>query len=361
MTRLQGSEKNLTYLKNLEKYKAESKIIHKLNLGGSTTVDQNEIIDEQKCHYQSLYQKRTRIESLYTFYDHEIPQLSEIEKQLCEGLMSRKECEEMIKEMKNGKTPGTDGLTVEFYKISLNDIKVAMVNSFNYSFQTNSLSELHKQGLITLLPKSNKDLTNLSNWRPISLLNVDYKIMAKSIANRIKKVLTRLIDSSQTGFIKGRYIGENIRLLFDIIEYTEEHDIPGMLLFTDFEKAFDSINHEYITEILYLFNFGQDLKSWINLFYHSATSCVLYNGYTTDFFPIDRGVRQGCPLSPYIFILGIEILSIAIRNNQDIRGVNIFGKTVKITLFADDCTAMVQSEATMQQFIYLKNSENYLV
>ena len=74
--------------------------------------------------------------------------------------------------------------------------------------------------------------------------------MAKSIANRIKKVLTRLIDSSQTGFIKGRYIGENIRLLFDIIEYTEEHDIPGMLLFTDFEKAFDIINNEYITEIL---------------------------------------------------------------------------------------------------------------
>ena len=128
-------------------------------------------------------------------------------------------------------------------------------------------------------------------------------------------------------FIKGRYIGKNIRLLFDIIEYTEEHDIPGMLLFTDFEKAFDSINHEYITEILNLFYFGRDLKSWINLFYHSATSCVLY--YITNFFPIDRGVRLGCPLSPYIFILGIEIPSIAIRNNQNITGIDIFRKTVK--------------------------------
>ena len=187
--------------------------------------------------------------------------------------------------------------------------------------------------------------------------------MAKSIANRIKKVLTRLIDSSQTVFIKGRYIGENKRLLFNIIEYTEEHDIPGMLLFTDFEKAFDSINHEYITEILNLFNFGQDLKLWINLFYHSATSCVLYNGFTTDYFPIDRGVRQGCPLSPYIFILGIEILSIAIRNNQDIGGINIFGKTVKITLFADDCTAILDStEQSYNATIYLfENSENYLV
>ena len=125
-------------------------------------------------------------------------------------------------------------------------------------------------------------------------------------ANKIKKVLTRLIDSSQTGFIKGRLIRENIQLLFDIIEYTEEHDIPGMLHFTDFKKAFDSIYHEYITEILNLFNFGQDLKSWTNLFYHSVTSCVLYNGFTIDYFPIDRGVRQGCPLSPYIIIIYIR-------------------------------------------------------
>ena len=257
--------------------------------------------------------------------------------------------------MKNGKTPGSDGLTAEFYKIFWQDLKEAMlINSFNHSFQINSLSEIQKQGLITLLPKSSKDLTNLSNWRPISLLNVDYKIMTKAIANRIKTVLKVLIDSSQTGFIKGRYIGENIRLLFDIIEYTEENNIPGLLLFTDFEKAFDSINHEYISKILDAFNFGQDIKSWINLFYNSATSCVLYNGYTTEFFPIQRGVRQGCPLSPYIFILAIELLSLAIRQNDNIRGINIFGKMVKITLFADDCTNILDgSELSYNTTIYL--------
>ena len=127
-----------------------------------------------------------------------------------------------------------------------------------------------------------------------------------------------------------------------------------MLLFTDFEKAFDSINYEYITDILNLFNFGQDLKSWINLFYHNANRCVLYNGYTTDFFPIQRGVRQGCPLSPYIFILGIEILSIALRNHDGIGGINIFGKIIKHTMFADDCTIIL--DGTQQSYnnaIYL--------
>ena len=161
-----------------------------------------------------------------------------------------------------------------------------MLKSCNYSFQIKSLSEIQKQGIITLLPKRNKDLTNLSNWRPISLLNVDYKIKTKAIANRIKKVLKILIDSCQTGIIKWRFIGENIRLLFDIIEYTEENDIPWILFYTDFENSFDGINHDYIAEILNLFNYDQDLKSWVNL---SATSCVLYNGYTTKVFPIKRG------------------------------------------------------------------------
>ena len=178
-----------------------------------------------------------------------------------------------------------------------------MLNSFNHSFQVNSMSDIQKQGLITLLPKSNKNLTNLSNWRPISLLNVDYKIMSKAIANRIKKVLKILIDSSQTGFIKGRYIGENIRLLFDIIEYTEEHDLPGILLFTDFEKAFDSINHEYIEQILDVFNFDPGIKSWVKLFYNNATSCVLYNGYLTSFFPTPtRSKTRVSPLALHIYI-----------------------------------------------------------
>ena len=314
-------------------------------------------------YYEKLYKNRNQLELTYNFFEkHEIPKLNEQEKQQCERLLTEKECEEAVKDMKNGKTPGTDGLTAEFYKISCEDLKNAMVKSFNYSFQIKSLSEIQKQGLFTLLPKSNKDLTNLSNWRPISLLNVDYKIMTKAIANRFKKVLKNLIDSSQAGFIKGRYIGENIRLVFDIIEYTEENNIPGVLFFTDFEKAFDSINHDYIAEILNIFNFGQDLKLWVILFYNSATSCVLYNGYTSEFFPIHRRVRQGCPLSPYIFILGIEILSITIRHNDDILSINMFGKTVKNTMFADDCTIIIDglSKVTTQQFISLKNLENYL-
>ena len=114
------------------------------------------------------------------------------------------------------------------------------INSINYSFQTGSLTDLQKQSIFTLLPKQNKDITSLENWRPISLLNVDYKIATKAIANRVKGVISNIVHNSQTGFIKGRYIGENICLLFEIIDNAEDENKPGLIFFSDFEKAFDT-------------------------------------------------------------------------------------------------------------------------
>ena len=119
-----------------------------------------------------------------------------------------------------------------------NTIKQYYVNSINYSYKNGHRTELQKQAIITLIPKPNKETTLLENWRPISLLNTDYKIATKVIGNRVKQVLPSIINDSQTGFIKGRYIGENIRLLFDIIDNAEEQNESGMLFFTDFEKNF---------------------------------------------------------------------------------------------------------------------------
>ena len=96
----------------------------------------------------------------------------------------------------------------------------------------------------------------LKNWRPLSLLDTVYKIASGTIANRIKLVLNNLIDKDQTGFIKGRYIGENIRLIYDLMNYTEENNIPGLLLLIDFEKAFDSLSWQFIHKALKFLNFG---------------------------------------------------------------------------------------------------------
>ena len=175
--------------------------------------------------------------------------------------------------------------------------------------------------------------------RPITLLNTDYKIAAKAIANRIKTVLPKLINNDQTGLMKGRFIGENIRLIDGIIQYATQHNVPGLLLFIDFEKAFDSLEWPFIFDTLRFFGFGPSLINWVRTFYCNIESRVLNNGWSSNFFQPQRGVRQGCPLSPYLFILAAELLAKAVRNNKSIRGFSLGNdevKTVKISQYADD-------------------------
>ena len=180
---------------------------------------------------------------------------------------------------------------------------------------------------------------DLSNWRPITLLHVDYKIASKVIAKRLEKVLALLINPDQTGFIKGRYIGQNVILINDILEETKIQNIrSGILLQLDFRKAFDTIERDFIQKTISLFNFGDDIKRWISTFYAHSASAVLNKGFCTNYFQLSRGVRQGCPLSPYLFILAVELLACKIRQNKEIHGITVFRREFKIGQFADDTT-----------------------
>ena len=214
--------------------------------------------------------------------------------------------------MKNNKTPGLNGFTVEFFKVFFQDLGIYMVRSMNCAYENGKLSNYFNIGIITLLPQGNKPRHFIKNWRPISVLNVVYKILLSCIAYRIKKVLARIIHANQSGFLPGRFIGENIRIIYDIIAYTEKENIPGMILLIDFEKAFDMVSHQFLYKILSFVNFGHSFMKWINVLYNNANSSVMVNGQITPRFKIERGCRQGDPLSPYLFLLCIEILGIII-------------------------------------------------
>ena len=132
-----------------------------------------------------------------------------------------------------------------------------MVDSFNYAFENGKMSISQKRGIILLIPKKDKDKKYLKNWRPISHLNNDYKIVTKALALRLEKVLPTIISPNQTGYIKGRYIGESIRIIItDIMSITKKKKIPGLAVFLDFEKASDSIEWCYLQKCLEAFNFG---------------------------------------------------------------------------------------------------------
>ena len=165
-----------------------------------------------------------------------------------------------------------------------------MTEVFNHSFELGQMSNSQKQAIITLIDKKGRDRMFLENWRPISLINVDSKIATKVIANRIKNVLPSVIHANQSGFMKGRFIGETARSILDIIAHTESLQLPGVLLFIDFEKAFDSIEHEFLYKALECFNFEPSVIKWIQTFYNNLSSCVLNN----DFFLFSFSTRKGC-------------------------------------------------------------------
>ena len=126
-------------------------------------------------------------------------------------------------------------------------------------FKNDELSITQKQGIITYIPKENKSRFQVTNYRPISLLNCTYKIASGAIANRIKTTLNKLISKDQTGFIAGRYVGENTRILYDIMHYAEENNLAGLPLLVDFEKAFDSLSWNFIHKVMRFFGFGHSI------------------------------------------------------------------------------------------------------
>ena len=164
----------------------------------------------------NLYSSKTDVnEEHFSSYVEqlEFPCLSHEMSLKAEGLLTCEECKESLDTFSPGKSPGEDGFTVEFYLTFFDLIGEDLVNSLNSAYQNGELSILQRRGVISLIPKEDSSLLKLENWRPTTLLNVDYKIPSKAIAKRIEPLLSFLIHPDQTGFVKDRYIGENIRLI----------------------------------------------------------------------------------------------------------------------------------------------------
>ena len=196
----------------------------------------------------------------------------------------------------------------------------------HYAFEFGEFGELsnsQKQAIITLTEKKGKDKRMIKNLRPISLINVDAKIASKTLAKRLQNVLPEIIHSNQNAFVKGRSIFDAIRTIDDLMEYVKENDLNGILVAIDFEKAFDTLNLNFLIRTLHKFNFGPSFIQWIRTLYKNVKSCVMNNGFTTGPFTLSRGVRQGDPLSQYLFIIALEILTIKIRNDDSNKGFEI--------------------------------------
>ena len=284
---VEQGEKITKYFLNLEKQNYNLKYIKKLITNETTAlIKPNEILEEERRFYRNLYSTRLPDNqeldqgspNLLNGQNDNIPKLNDIEKQLCDASLKIEEIAKALKQLKNDKSPGSDGLTTNFYKFFWTDISLFLFDSFKYSFKHNLLSDDQRRGILNLIPKPNKDLRYLKNWRPVSILNTDYKILTKALSNRLQPLLSKLISSDQVGYIKDRQIADNIRIIDDIMSYTHLKHLPGYILLVDFEKAFDSVEWSFLYKTLKAFNFGTCFIQWIKILHTNIQSCVSNNG-----------------------------------------------------------------------------------
>lgn len=289
--------------------------------------------------YTSLYKSEfpTDTSNMTTFLSNlDIPNVNLADAENIDKPLEISELIESIKLMQNNKTPGPDGYPSEFYKAFSAKLAPFLLDMYNESLANGSLPPTLTQATISLILKKGKDPTDCGSYRPISLLNVDSKILAKTLSARLEAILPDIISEEQTGFIQRRHSFSNVRKLFNIIYSSSPSNSPEAAIALDAEKAFDRVEWDYLFAILKKFGFGNTFISWIQLLYTSPKASICTNNFRSAYFPLTRGTRQGCPLSPLLFAIAIEPLSIALRTSQLFRGILRGDTEYRVSLYADD-------------------------
>ena len=334
----QGEKVN-KYFCNLENRNFQDKLIPILEVdNGNIISNQEQIKQEIRMFYEKLYSAKEVTDCSFEEIRNIGKTLTDNDKHMLENPLTVEEIKIATKHLSQNKSPGPDGFTSEFFKFFIDDLGPLIVKSANLGFEKGELSPTFRQGTIVLIPKENKPKRFVKNLRPISLLSTVYKIVSTSLSNRMKMVLPGIIGETQNAFIKSRNINSNIRFIYDTLVYTEENHIPGMLLSIDFEKAFDSISWNFLFKALNFFNFGVKFINYIKTLYFNIQSNISVNGQYSEWFSIGRGVRQGDPSSPYLYLICAEVMSLMITNNKEIKGIKMKDKTNLLSQFADDTT-----------------------
>ena len=289
-------ETSSSFFCNLEKGRQSSNCITSLkDIHGHVKVSDHDILNVAHEFYQDLYTSRQiRDEDVDAYLSnvHAEKILSDIQKNSCEGEITIEECSLAISKMKINKSPGLDGLCIEFYKKLWPVIGNLLVGVFNESYECGKLPVSERTAVMSLIFKTGRK-DDIGNYRPISLTNTDYRILAFVLSNRLQSVVSSVVNTDQTAYMKGRYMGQNIGLALDIFNEYKNNDKQGILMSLDFAKEFDTLEWNFIIKALQFFNFGDTFISWIKLLYNEPLCHIKNNGHLSRQIHISRGIRQG--------------------------------------------------------------------
>ena len=356
---MDNAERPTRYFLRLEQIHQKANVIGELYdpVSHENTKESAQICEIARSFYAKLFKSEPVSDpKIDDFLENvNLPRLQPHLVEACEGDTTYDEARDSLFQMQNNGAPGSDGLTTAFYKQFFHLFGhdyVKMINDCKNN--VHKLPESQRSSLIRLICKDIKMAIYLIYYRPISLLNYDYKIIAKMLANRLKHVLSDIINIDQTCSIPGRSIFDNVHLMRDVIEYSKQKDIQCAILSLDKVKAFDRVNHHYMVRVLQKFGFGPDFIAWVQLLYTEINSSVLINGLITYEFLVDRSVRQGCPLSMPLYVVQAEPFSNRIRRDPTIRGLKITENVeIKVSEYADDTNLVLTTIESIKKVIVI--------
>ncbi|MBY0580759.1 MAG: reverse transcriptase family protein [Rickettsiales bacterium] len=348
--RLEG-EKCSKFFCGLEKQKLAKQLVTEINgRDGLIKTEPKEILTEFENYYKNLYKHKEndKLSQISLFSNAMVKKISKDENKMLEKEILECEIKQSLWQMKNNKSPGSDGLTIEFYKCFFDIIKKDLTKSINNVLITGEMSNSQKEALITcIFKKGNKN--DICNWRPISLTNVDYKILTKCLANRLKNILPNIIHSNQTACIKNRTMNYNLSYTRDIISIAKTNNLDACMLSIDQVKAFDRVDRDFLFDSLQHFGFAKGFIFFIKTIYNKITARIKINGLLSEKIDILRGVRQGCPLSMILYIIQAEIFSTFVRQNKKIKGIHVEGSETKIQQYADDTNFFLTGDDSIKE------------
>ena len=345
------SDPNISFYAKLEKRSIQKNTItHLYDKTGVKKSNSKDLLDITSKFYTSLYtasntdptcQKKLLKNIKNTF--------TSAQKEVLDAPISQEELEEAVFSLNEDKSPGLTGLPAEFYKKFWPYLKDRYLLFINFCFLHGFPVSLNT-AVTTLIYKNKGDSHDIANYRPISLIATDIKILSKALTNRIKPLMPTVIHKSQTATFNRR-IDHTIHLLRDLIELSNHEELDAAFIFLDQEKAFDRVDHKFLFQTLKSFGIGGNFITWIQQIYASAKTRVKVNGFLTTPISLMRGVRQGDPLSFLLYLFNIELFALQLRHNPNIVGFTIVNEKIVSMHYADDTTICITQNRCFKEVI----------